>query len=115
MLVVLLLPLVCALEELGATKVVPGLLLAPPKHLLDDALCSNTCVIASGQIECGEAAHTVPSDQDVLQRCGEGVSAVELAGDVAWRNRDDEVASALDSAISLEFWLEEALLLPPVI
>ena len=112
---VLLLPLVCTFEEILATEVVPRLLFAPPQHLLDNALCGDTCVIATRQVECGEAAHTMPSDQDVLQRCGEGVSAVELAGDVGGRNRDDEVAGALDGAVGLELRLEEALLLPPVI
>lgn len=115
MVVVFLLPLVCALQELLPTEVVPCLLLAPPEHLLNNALCSNTCMIASRQVECGEAAHTVPSDQNVLERCGEGVSAVELAGDVGRRNGDDEVAGALDGAVGLKLRLEEALLLPPVI
>jgi hypothetical protein len=114
MLVVLRLPLHGALEELLTTEVVPRLLLTPPQHLLDDALGGDTCVIASRQVECGEAAHAVPSYKDVLEGCGEGVTAVQLAGDVRGRDGDDEAASALDSAISLEFGLEEALLLPPV-
>jgi hypothetical protein len=40
---------------------------------------------------------------------------VELAGNVGGRNRDDEVASALDFAVGLKLRLEEALLLPPVV
>ena len=40
---------------------------------------------------------------------------MEFAGDVGRRNRDDEVAGALDGAVGLELRLEEAFLLPPVI
>jgi hypothetical protein len=57
----------------------------------------------------------VPPDQNILERCGEGVSAVELAGDVGRGDWDDEVAGALDGAVGLELRLEEALLLPPVV
>lgn len=40
---------------------------------------------------------------------------MELAGDVGRGNGDDEAAGALDSAVSLEFRLEKALLLPPIV
>jgi hypothetical protein len=41
----------------------------------------------------------MPSDQDVLERCREGVAAVELACDVWWRDGDDEVSGFLDVSV----------------
>ena len=40
---------------------------------------------------------------------------MELSGNVRRRDGNDEVAGALDSAVSLKFRLEEAFLLPPIV
>jgi hypothetical protein len=47
MLVVLGLPIHCPLNKLLATEVVSGLTLSSREHFLDNALCSNTGVIAA--------------------------------------------------------------------
>lgn len=64
--VVFLLPLLGALHERLPAKIVARLALSPPEHVLDDALCRYACVIATGDVRRCEAAHAVPSDEDVL-------------------------------------------------
>ena len=112
---VLLLPLPDGLDELGSAKVVTGLALSSPQHVLDDTLGRNTGVIATWQPESSLAVHSVPSNHQILQRIAQGVTHVQSTSDVGGRVDDNETTLILDGAVGLELGLEEAFLLPPAI
>lgn len=110
-----LLPFPDGLDELLSAKVVTSLALAPPQHVLYNALGGNTGVIAARKPEGRLAVHAAPSDHEVLQRVTQGVAHVQSTSDIGRRVNNDEASRILDSAIGLEFGLEQTLLLPPAV
>jgi len=110
---ILSLPFPHGLYELLSPKIMASLTFFAVESLLYNALCRNTCVIASGKPKRGLALHTVPSDHDILQSVCESVPDVEHACYV-WRwLHDNKLSLRFDFAIRGEFGFEEAFLLPP--
>lgn len=70
---VVFLPFPNRFNELFSAEVMSGLLVSPPKHVLDDALCGNTSVVTSREPERGLSMHSVPSYHEILERVSECV------------------------------------------
>ncbi len=78
-------PLPHPLQEPLAAQVVAGQPLLG-QHALDHELRGDAGVVAARQPEGGIAEHTVPADEAVLDRSGQGVAEVQLAGHVRRRH-----------------------------
>ena len=54
------------LKELLTTKVVSRLVFPSLEHLLYNGLCSDTCVVATRQVQSSVASHPMPPDENIL-------------------------------------------------
>ena len=91
---VLVLPLPDALDELFAAEIVAGLLLFLEQPPLDHGLRGDAGVIGAGHPEGVVALHPLAANENVLQRVVERVPEVQRAGDVRRRNDDRERLAA---------------------
>mmetsp|Transcript_22499 Transcript_22499/g.27767 ORF Transcript_22499/g.27767 Transcript_22499/m.27767 type:complete len:248 (-) Transcript_22499:125-868(-) len=105
-------PVPDALHELFAAEVMPRELLRLPQLLLDDALSSDTGVIATWEPERLVAGHAAPPHDGVLDGKHESVAQVESTRHV--RGRDHHhIRLLLLVQHLLRIRVEESLLLPP--
>ena len=88
------------LQELLAAEIVPGQPLLG-QLLFDDPLAGDAGVVGPGNPERGVAEHAMPADHDVFDGHEQGVTDVQLTGDVR-RRHDDHERFAVRSLARLE-------------
>ena len=84
-----------ALKELVASEVVAGKPLLLAQNLLDLDLGRDARMVNTGKPHRGVALHTLIARQNILERCVQRVTHMELAGDVRGRHNDGEGLLAL--------------------
>ncbi|KAI7165066.1 hypothetical protein KC349_g243 [Hortaea werneckii] len=113
---VLLFPFPDGVYELLTAQVMPRQSVSPiVEHVLDDALRRDTSMIAARHVQHGQAFHTIPSNQSILQACCESMSNVECTRDIRRRDGYHERARLLDVAVLRKLGVMETLLLPPIV
>lgn len=130
----LILPFPHLLQELLPPVVVSRVTLGLDESCLDNGLRGDTRMVVSGEIQHGVSLHSLPealvricfgtmrptmndspSHERIFDSDGEGVTDVEVTGDIWGREDDGEDALVERVAVLLVSRLEESLLGPPLV